>query len=181
VRGDTTVYGPIAVKEFLQSNGLEAIVRAHESVDAWKTVKLMPVTTVFSASTYSVETSNSSGVLVVRLGEPPEPRSHEPIVRMRREETMFFMAGRSHRPCAIPTGMPSAQSTRVPSMRVDPMGGMHLSSIALGQRSVGRGVAPMLLPLSRKRSDAVFNLTGMYRSETFAAAELELRPAADGA
>jgi diadenosine tetraphosphatase ApaH/serine/threonine PP2A family protein phosphatase len=181
VRGETTVYGWLAVKDFLQATGLEAIIRAHESVNAWWTDKTMPVTTVFSASNYAVGMENSSGVIVVPFGQPPQPQSYAPIARMRREEAMFFMAGKNRARPSAPVGMATVPSVRTPTTRSEPMGGTRYSFVAPQQRVLTRSVGPMLVVAGRRRSEVCFNLGARSRAETFAVNVPEHRTSLEGA
>jgi protein phosphatase len=163
VRIDTTVYGRDAVQQFLQTTKLQGIIRAHEMVDGFKTEKTMPVVTVFSASNYSTGSHNGSGVLVIPLGGRPEPYVYDPIERMRREEAMFFMAGRGVRPITPPASIGSLHSVTlpaVPSGGAERMGaGMRYSFI--GQVKLGRIAPTRPQSIVRRRSETRFTLPSM--------------------
>jgi hypothetical protein len=78
------------VRDFLKENSLDAIIRAHECIDAIRHSATMPVITVFSASNYDAGTANRSGVLEIGpQGEFTEHR-YAPLERMPREDASFF-------------------------------------------------------------------------------------------
>jgi diadenosine tetraphosphatase ApaH/serine/threonine PP2A family protein phosphatase len=137
LRGDTTVYGPEAVLRFLHANHLEGIIRGHECVDSVKRQHGMPVITVFSASNYAVGTPNTSGVLVVPVGEPPVAKSYPPIERVRRDQAMFFMAGKNR--SASPPHQPSIKAL-IP--KLESFGGLRSASLTLGRPIRNKAVVP---------------------------------------
>jgi protein phosphatase len=96
-RGGVLAYGPIAVKAFLQANGLSAIIRAHQCVNGVVPTRGMPVYTVFSASNYNPHEANDSGVLLVSDRKELLPKTFPPITRLARPDCTFFSFGRTDR------------------------------------------------------------------------------------
>jgi hypothetical protein len=93
-RGRGRLYGPQAVQAFLSHNQLEMIIRAHECVDGVVTGKRMRVVTVFSASNYTADKPNRSGVVV--MSHPGEIHGawYDPLPKLGRKEAVFFSVTR---------------------------------------------------------------------------------------
>jgi protein phosphatase len=105
-RGATIEYGALAVRTFLQANGLEAIIRGHQCVDGVVKSPGMPVWTVFSSSNYAEDVANGSAILTVTADKKFEVELLEPIPMITRAEALFQSgrgeeAGRSHLPQLI--------------------------------------------------------------------------------
>jgi diadenosine tetraphosphatase ApaH/serine/threonine PP2A family protein phosphatase len=95
-RGEGVCYGALAVRKFLQQNGLTGIIRGHECVDGAVISAVMPVLTVFSASSYRIDIPNRSGVVLVSAGGVATRAVYEPLPRVSRDDAMFFSFGDSH-------------------------------------------------------------------------------------
>jgi diadenosine tetraphosphatase ApaH/serine/threonine PP2A family protein phosphatase len=87
-------YGPSAVRDFLERNGLELIIRAHECVDGVRAMGGMPVITVFSSSNYHIGSHNRSGIIVAQPGKPLKPHYFNAIEKIRRSDASFFTFAR---------------------------------------------------------------------------------------
>jgi diadenosine tetraphosphatase ApaH/serine/threonine PP2A family protein phosphatase len=92
--GDDGRYGYLAVRDFLQENSLEYIIRAHECVDAIRRSDQMPVITVFSASNYDAGMPNRSGVIEIDSQGEQKHYKYPPLERMKRVDASFFTFGR---------------------------------------------------------------------------------------
>jgi hypothetical protein len=90
-RGISIEYGPVAVQEFLQKNGLETIIRAHACVDGVSKLPGMPVFTVFSAGNY--HDGNHSGTIVITRDGDPITFRYLPFELMRRADALFYTMG----------------------------------------------------------------------------------------
>jgi protein phosphatase len=114
-RGTGGVYGAAAVRNFLDENGLEIILRAHECVDGVKRMNNMPVATVFSASHYDTDTPNRSGVIVVDDSKEWKRFKYPPLPKLMRRDALFFKLERTNpfgSRRSIPVKVPLAPSQR---------------------------------------------------------------------
>jgi hypothetical protein len=87
-------YGMFAVRDFLNRNKCEYIIRGHECVDGIHASSRIPVITVFSASNYQIGTNNRSGVLQISATGELVFELHPPIERLQRADALFFSFGR---------------------------------------------------------------------------------------
>jgi hypothetical protein len=94
-RGSSVVYGPLAVKQFLQATGLRGIIRGHQCVDGIAQSRGMPVWTVFSASNHKPGTPNKAGVMIIREGTMLSSETFPGISPRTRQHCMFFSVGRA--------------------------------------------------------------------------------------
>jgi protein phosphatase len=122
--GEDGLYGCLAVRDFLQENSLEFIIRAHECVDAIRRSDTMPVITVFSASNYDTGTPNRSGVIEIGAQGETKPYKYPPLERMQREDASFFTFSRrkvSDQPVArspsIGRGLPARKGSGLSYIR----------------------------------------------------------------
>jgi protein phosphatase len=90
-------YGVIALRSFLNTNGLKVLVRAHQCVPSGvQFLGDMPVMTVFSSSNYYDAGSNSCGILAVTEENELQPDTLEPLQRtVKREDVSFFTITRA--------------------------------------------------------------------------------------
>jgi diadenosine tetraphosphatase ApaH/serine/threonine PP2A family protein phosphatase len=97
------LYGPLAVKLFLEANSLRGIIRGHECVNGVAQTKGMPVFTVFSASNYLPGKSNDAGLLIIGDDQELRPKTLTPPSRkMTRDECSFFSFGRAENLTRLP-------------------------------------------------------------------------------
>jgi protein phosphatase len=94
-RGGAVSYGALAVRQFLQANGLRAIIRAHQCVNGVQPMRAMPVFTVFSSSNYVAEQPNDAGILLVAANRCLTARTFPGLPRCARAECSFFSYARS--------------------------------------------------------------------------------------
>jgi protein phosphatase len=157
MRGHTTVYGALAVANFLQATSLHTIIRAHECVDGVRVDAGMPVVTVFSASNYDADTANGSGVVVINETGEMAQHMYPPLERIRREDAIFFLVPRKR----LGRG-PATQSYRIGRL-IAPVAviGSHRdffgSKRSVGGVPVSRSTGPVIVREARRRSDAHLN------------------------
>jgi protein phosphatase len=97
-RGSGHFFGSAAISNFLLSNNAELLIRGHECEDAGFAYHLGgKVLTVFSASGYCNVTGNMSGVVLVKKGRPPSPRSF-PVLRWILRAQVRFLRFNSKSP-----------------------------------------------------------------------------------
>jgi diadenosine tetraphosphatase ApaH/serine/threonine PP2A family protein phosphatase len=100
-RGKGGLYGSLAVQAFLEENGLETIVRAHECVDGVHKMS-MPVITVFSASNYRLTEPNQSGVLLINEDNAPRRYRYPAFQKLMRRNAFFVPASPPQRVSKTP-------------------------------------------------------------------------------
>jgi diadenosine tetraphosphatase ApaH/serine/threonine PP2A family protein phosphatase len=123
--GEEGLYGYLAVRDFLQENSLDCIIRAHECVDAIRRLESMPVVTVFSASNYDAGIPNRSGVIEIDARSQTKHFKYPPLERMKRADALFFtFAPRKasdhamrHSPSSIPQTMPPKKPSALAYVR----------------------------------------------------------------
>lgn len=91
-RGKGKLFSGIAVSDFLKGNFLRRLIRGHECVTHGTEMKFNEkCITVFSASSYSKEMGNKSGILkVLKKGDQIEPVTFQPILQLNRNNANFF-------------------------------------------------------------------------------------------
>jgi protein phosphatase len=91
-RGLGYKYGKTAVIDFLESNGLDLLVRGHECLEKGFRYSLGGrVATVFSASSYCNSMNNCAAVLqVYKDGSPPKTHYFQPIPYVKRASACFL-------------------------------------------------------------------------------------------
>lgn len=88
-RGFGYVYGPLAVKEFLDTNKVKFIIRAHQCVTAGYEENFGGCCiTVFSSSNYCPMPANSSSILQINEGKHC-PVIFSPLKHLKRQEIEF--------------------------------------------------------------------------------------------
>ena len=106
------LFGQKALQLFLDSNGYNFFVRGHQTVDNGVEYSFgTKMITVFSASTYCGELSNSAGFIIVKTGKMFDKMVYPPLNYLKRNEASFYyMTTKKPRPPAIP-GKPTPPAT----------------------------------------------------------------------
>lgn len=82
--------GPVLIN-FLKENNFKRLIRGHECVNGIKTLFNNKCITVFSASSYSFDMSNSSGILkLFENNDNVEPIIFEPLHRLKKCDTCYY-------------------------------------------------------------------------------------------
>lgn len=91
-RGRGNLFSGIALSNFLRSNNLKRIIRAHQCVLNGTEQKFNEkCITVFSASSYNCQMGNSSGILkIVQKGDKVEPVTFEPLSRLKKSDANYY-------------------------------------------------------------------------------------------
>jgi protein phosphatase len=146
-RGTGHMYGEEALREFLSSNGLQILVRGHESVDGISHRLGGKVVTVFSASSYCNVLKNSAAVLQLCADGSSTPRSFPPIRHTLRCDAVFLASQTPNAFKVNPmTSIVRKEPRRLPSLRSSANAPQTTSRRCGGSRST-----ECLEPLNRGR------------------------------
>lgn len=91
-RGRGKLFNGVVVVNFLKNNNLQRIIRAHECVyEGISEIFNDKCITVFSASSYSYDMSNSSGILkLFECNDCIEKVVFEPILRLKKFDAVYY-------------------------------------------------------------------------------------------
>jgi diadenosine tetraphosphatase ApaH/serine/threonine PP2A family protein phosphatase len=89
-RGSGFLFGKEALEDFLTSNNLKLLIRAHECVtDGFQYLHDDLVLTVFSASNYCGYCANNAAVLVIQDNDTVTPHVFSPLNYLKREDVTY--------------------------------------------------------------------------------------------
>ena len=90
-RGTGFIYGPNALKSFLEQSNLKKLIRAHECInEGYAELFNGSLVTVFSASSYCGSSHNKSGILILKEQDVIEPKVFEPLEYLKRSNVKFI-------------------------------------------------------------------------------------------
>ena len=92
-RGSGYLFGEKAITKFLDDQGLDVLVRGHQSISEGVAYHLNgKCITVFTASNYCGQTPNMAGILILKHNQTPQPITFPPIVYIKRDSATFLQS-----------------------------------------------------------------------------------------
>jgi hypothetical protein len=153
VRGSGFWFGPAALKEFLDTNMLQLLVRAHECVNTGCQFMFDDqVATVFSASNYGGMVSNNAAVLDVAQDCQWTIQRFQPLQYLKRGAVQFGrIVNEVFHPANHPKRMPEFGQGRAPLPKLPALGPLpRLGTPNRGAVTKAQTPRVLLVRLSRR-------------------------------